>query len=160
MSKHRHRSHGLPPPAAEKSNHAFYKVVFAFGVVATAVWFYAILEWWGVLAAAFLCIPAGFGFTVVAPALIGTLRRTPLGNDLVMTSILLAGGVAVAAVGVFRLAGPARVLVLLLAAALVMAGITVNRLRSTPGADRRRLAAGAGRQTPRERRSRSDRRRR
>jgi hypothetical protein len=121
----------LPPPAAEKSNHAFYKVVFAFGVVATAVWFYAIFEWWGVLAAAFLCIPAGFGFTVAAPALIGTLRRTPFGSDFVMTSALLVGGVAVAAVGMFRSAGPARALVLLLAAALVMAGITVIRLRST-----------------------------
>jgi hypothetical protein len=131
VSKHRRRSHGLRQPAAESANYGFYKFVFAFGVVASAVWFYAIFEWWGVLAAAFLCIPAGFGFTVVAPALIGTLRRTAFGNDFVMTSVLLGGGVAVAAVGMFRSAGPARALVLLLAAALVMAGITVIRLRST-----------------------------
>jgi hypothetical protein len=131
VSKRRRRSHDSPQPAAERANHGFYKLVFGFGVVATAVWFYAIFEWWGVLAAAFLCIPAGFGFTVVAPALIGTLRRTPLGNDFAMTWTLLLGGVAVAAVGVLTLAGPARALVVLLAAALVMAGITVIQLRST-----------------------------
>jgi hypothetical protein len=134
VSKHRRRNHDSLQPAPERA-HGVYKLVFAFGVVATAVWFYAIFEWWGVLAAALLCLPAGFGFTVVAPAVIGTLRQTPLGNDLAMTWTLLLGGVGVAAVGVLGLAGPARALVVLLAAALVMAGITVIQLRST---DRRR----------------------
>ena len=129
-STHRRRSHDSPQPAAEFASYGFYKLVFGFGIVAAAVWFYAILEWWGVLAAALLCVPAGFGFTVVAPTLIGTLRRTPLGNDFVWTWVLLLGGVGVAAFGVLTLAGPVRALVVLLAAALVMAGITVIQLRS------------------------------
>jgi hypothetical protein len=77
-----------------------------------------------------LCLPAGFGFTIAAPILIGTLRRTPLGNDSVMIWLLLLGGAAVAAGGVLALSGPSRAIVALCGAALVMAGLTVVQLRS------------------------------
>ena len=130
VSTHRRRSHDSPQPAADFASSGFYKLVFGFGILATAVWFYAILEWWGVLAAALLCIPAGFGFTVVAPALIGILRRTRLGNDFVWTWLLLLGGLAVAALGLLTLTGPIRAIVVLLAAALVLSGVTVIQLRS------------------------------
>jgi hypothetical protein len=104
--------------------------VFGFGVISTAVWFYALFEWWGTLAAVLLCLPAGFGFTIAAPILIGTLRRTPLGSDTVMTWLSLVGGVAVGTCGVIALSGPSGAIVALCGAALVMAGLTVVQLRS------------------------------
>jgi hypothetical protein len=124
------RSHDSPRPAAEIAGYRFHSLVFGFGLVATAVWFYAFFEWWGTLVAVLLCVPAGFGFTVAAPILIGTLRRTPLGNDSVMTWLPLLGGVAVMTCGAFTLSGPPRAIVALCGAALVLAGLTVVQLRS------------------------------
>ncbi len=107
----------------------YHRFAFFFAVAAAAVWFYAFDQWWGLIAAILLCIPAGIASFLLPSMLVGTLRQIPGLRDSFLTWLSIFGGIAVAVYGLIAFDGPARALIVLAGAALVMSGAALLKLR-------------------------------
>jgi hypothetical protein len=78
----------------------FHRLAFFFGLASVAVWTYVFNEWWGLLLAIVAAIPVGVVFSILPSILLGTLRRLPHVNDVLLTWLFILGGIAL---GVYAL---------------------------------------------------------
>ncbi|HKH31459.1 MAG TPA: hypothetical protein VKA45_10430 [Gaiellaceae bacterium] len=104
-----------------------HRLSLVFAIVCVAGWFYVFNEWWGLLAALLLCVPVGFAFSLIPPAVVGTVR--PLLGDVFTTWAFMAAGIAL---GIYALASfekTAFVLVALCAAAVFFGGASLLYIR-------------------------------
>jgi hypothetical protein len=99
----------------------FHRWAFFYGIASIAVWFYALNEWWGTVAAIILCVPVGVVFCVLPPMVVGTLRQV-LG-DAIVTWASIVGGLALGVYAVIGQDGPVLALLLLTGAGFVLGGI-------------------------------------
>jgi hypothetical protein len=106
----------------------YHRLAFFFFVAAAAVWFYAFNEWWGIVAAILLCVPVGFVSALLPSMLVGTLRQVGIG-DAPLTWLSMLAGVALGVFGLIAFDGPTRALIVLAGAGLVLAGVTLLKLR-------------------------------
>jgi hypothetical protein len=98
-----------------------------FAIACVAGWFYVFDESWGLLAALLLCVPVGLAFSLVPPAVVGTVR--PLLGDIATTWAFIAAGIALGIYSLVALEGVAFVLVALCAAAVFFGGASLLYIR-------------------------------
>jgi hypothetical protein len=98
-----------------------------FAIACLAGWFYVFDEWWGLLPALLLCGPVGLAFSLVPPAVVGTVR--PLLGDVATTWAFIAAGIALGAYALAAFEGTAFVLVALCAAAVFFGGASLLYIR-------------------------------
>jgi hypothetical protein len=98
-----------------------------FAIACVAGWFAVFNDWWGLLAALLLCAPAGLAFSLLPPAVVGTVR--PLVGDVVTTWAFIAAGIALGVYALAAFEGTAFVLVALGAAAVFFGGASLLYIR-------------------------------
>ena len=98
-----------------------------FAIVCVAGWFYVFDAWWGLLAALLLCVPVGLAFSLIPPAVVGTVR--PILGDIATTWAFIAAGIALGIYALIALEGVAFVLVALCAAAVFFGGASLLYIR-------------------------------
>jgi hypothetical protein len=113
-----------------------FSLLFAFACVAG--WFYLFHEWWGLFPALLLCVPAGVLFSLIPPAVVGTIR--PLLGDVFTTWAFIAAGIELGSYALVALDGVGLALVGLCAAAVFFGGASLFYIRFN--AVRRRVATG------------------
>ena len=94
-----------------------------FAIVCVGGWFSVFNEWWGLVAALLLCVPVGLAFSLIPPAVVGTMR--PLLGDVFTTWAFIAAGIALGIYALVALEGTALVLVGLCAAAVFFGGASL-----------------------------------
>jgi hypothetical protein len=114
-----------------------HRFTLAFALLCVAGWFYVFNEWWGLLGASLLCVPVGVVFSLIPPAVVGTIR--PLLGDVVTTWAFIAIGLVLAIYAFVALEGVAFALVGLCAAAIFFGGASLFYIRFN--AVRRRIGA-------------------
>jgi hypothetical protein len=109
----------------------FDQLGFVLGVASVAVWTYVFNEWWdepwGLLFAIAAAIPVGVVFSILPSILLGTLRRLPLANDVLLTWLFILGGIALGVYAVIALDGATLAMVVLWAAEIMVSGIGLLR---------------------------------
>lgn len=115
-----------------------HRFTLAFALLCVAGWFYVLNEWWGLPAALLLCVPVGLVFSLIPPAVVGTIR--PLLGDVVTTWAFIAIGLVLAIYAFVALEGVAFAVVGLCAAAIFFGGASLFYIRFN--AVRRRIATG------------------
>ena len=98
-----------------------------FAIVCVGGWFSVFNEWWGLVAALPLCVPVGLAFSLIPPAVVGTVR--PLLGDVFTTWAFIAAGIALGIYALVALEGAALVLVGLCAAAVFFGGASLLYIR-------------------------------
>jgi hypothetical protein len=102
-----------------------FSLLFAAGCVAG--WFYVLYEWWGLLAAVLLSVAVGAVFSLIPPAVVGTIR--PILGDIFTTWAFMAVGIALGVYAMVALDGVGFALVALCAAAVFFGGASLFYLR-------------------------------
>jgi hypothetical protein len=109
-----------------------------FALACVAGWFYVFNEGWGLLAALLLCVPVGLTFSLIPPAVVGTIR--PILGEVATTWTFIAAGVALAVYALAAFDGVELVLVGLCAAAVFFGGASLLYIRFN--AMQRRASSG------------------
>jgi len=115
-----------------------HRFTLAFAVLCVAGWFYVLNEWWGPIAALLLCVPVGVAFSLIPPAVVGTIR--PILGDVFTTWAFMAVGIALGVYAFAALEGTTFALVGLCAAAILFGGASLFYIRFN--AMRRRATSG------------------
>ena len=115
-----------------------HRFTLVFALLCVAGWFYVFNEWWGLLPAVLLCVPVGIAFSLLPPAVVGTIR--PIFGDVATTWVFIAVGLALAVYAFVALEGTSFALVALCAAAIFFGGASLFYIRFN--AVRRRIASG------------------
>ena len=102
-------------------------IAVAFALVSFAVWFYLVDEWWGLVPALLLCVPAGIAFSLLPSLLVGTVR--PMLGDVVTTWGFMVVGTALAVYALVAQEGTTMALVALCGAGLAVGGAGLFFLR-------------------------------
>ena len=104
-----------------------HRLTLAFAVLCVAGWFYLFNEWWGLVAALLLCVPVGVAFSLIPPAIVGTIR--PILGDVATTWGFMAVGLVLAFYAFAALEGTTFALVGLCAAAVFFGGASLFYIR-------------------------------
>jgi hypothetical protein len=115
-----------------------HRFTLAFALLCVGGWLYVLSEWWGPLAGLLLCAPVGVVFSLIPPAVVGTIR--PIFGDVLTTWASIAIGLLLATYAFAALEGAAFALVGLGAAAVFFGGASLFYIRFN--AVRRRIATG------------------
>jgi hypothetical protein len=115
-----------------------HRFTLAFALVCVVGWFYVFDQWWGLLPALLLCVPVGVVFSLIPPAVVGTIR--PALGDVFTTWAFMAAGVVLGIYAFAALAGVSFALVALCAAAVFFGGASLFYIRFN--AVRRRVSTG------------------
>jgi hypothetical protein len=115
-----------------------HRFTLAFALVCVAGWFYVFDQWWGLIPALLLCVPIGVVFSLIPPAVVGTIR--PVLGDVFTTWAFMAVGIVLGIYAFAALEGASFALVALCAAAVFFGGASLFYIRFN--AVRRRVASG------------------